>query len=227
MHRIVAGAPGLGARPPRLPALRRVPGRDVRGRLHEHLLRLPACVHPARALRGARPTSAATTPATRSRTSGSRRGCSVVGDLRRGWYELALRIHRATSRPTCTPGRPAARRARVRPRARAVPAALPRAAAVRRRRARLRPHGPATRAWLAFAVSVVLAVVVSFGFRFLYNLSAFWLLDYRGPVLLDDRRRTSLLRDVIPLAFFPDWLETIATRRRSRRWCSADRRLPR
>src|SRR5687767_4686714 len=39
-------------------------------------------------------------------------------------------------------------------------------------------------AWLAFPLSVVLAVAVSFGFRFLFNLAAFWLLDYRGVGVL-------------------------------------------
>lgn len=34
--------------------------------------------------------------------------------------------------------------------------------------------------WVMFAISAVLAVVVSFGIRFLLNLSAFWLLDARG-----------------------------------------------
>ena len=35
-------------------------------------------------------------------------------------------------------------------------------------------------AWLALALSVVLATVVSFGWRFLLNLSAFWTTDARG-----------------------------------------------
>ena len=34
--------------------------------------------------------------------------------------------------------------------------------------------------WLAFAVSLVLAVIVSFGMRFIVNLFAFWVLDWRG-----------------------------------------------
>ena len=34
--------------------------------------------------------------------------------------------------------------------------------------------------WCAFAVSLTLAVVVSFGMRFIVNLFAFWVLDWRG-----------------------------------------------
>ena len=37
---------------------------------------------------------------------------------------------------------------------------------------------------VAFLLSVALAVVVSIAFRFLYNSAAFWLLDYRGVVVV-------------------------------------------
>jgi len=63
--------------------------------------------------------------------------------------------------------------------------------------------------WLLFAVSVVLAVLVSFGIRFLVNLAAFWLLDYRGPVLLAIAINLVLSGAIIPLAFFPGVLDTI------------------
>ena len=63
---------------------------------------------------------------------------------------------------------------------------------------------------LAFAVSVCLAVVVSFGIRFLVNLTAFWLLDYRGPMSLALVVSHLLSGLVIPLAFFPGALSTIA-----------------
>jgi ABC-2 type transport system permease protein len=64
--------------------------------------------------------------------------------------------------------------------------------------------------WLLFALSVALAVVVSFGIRFLVNLWAFWLLDYRGPVTLMIAVNLVLSGAVIPLAFFPEPLDTIA-----------------
>jgi ABC-2 type transport system permease protein len=64
--------------------------------------------------------------------------------------------------------------------------------------------------WLAFVLSVVLAVVLSYGFRFLYNLSSFWLLDYRGPLLLSVTVALFFSGFVIPVRFFPNWLETAA-----------------
>src|SRR5215469_4306320 len=57
--------------------------------------------------------------------------------------------------------------------------------------------------WLAFAVSVVLATVVSFAIRFLVNLCAFWLLDYRGIVNVSSLVWTFLCGSVVPLAFLP------------------------
>ena len=68
-------------------------------------------------------------------------------------------------------------------------------------------HYPSPLAALAFLVSVALAVVVSFGFRFLYNSAAFWLLDY--PRRRDARargRRSSSPGCSLPLALLPDWL---------------------
>jgi len=70
------------------------------------------------------------------------------------------------------------------------------------------PESPAT--WLWVAVSVTLAVVVSLAFRFLYNLAAFWLLDYRGVVAIAITISLLFSGFVIPLPFFPSWLETIA-----------------
>jgi ABC-2 type transport system permease protein len=64
--------------------------------------------------------------------------------------------------------------------------------------------------WLAFPVSVVLAVVVSFAFRFLFNLASFWLLDYRGVGILAQVASTFFSGMIIPIAFFPDWLATAA-----------------
>ena len=64
--------------------------------------------------------------------------------------------------------------------------------------------------WLAFLVSVALAVCASFAFRFLVNLGAFWLLDYRGVGSLGMIAMSFLSGMIIPLAFFPDALEAIA-----------------
>lgn len=62
--------------------------------------------------------------------------------------------------------------------------------------------------WLAFPVSVVLASAVSFSLRFLVNLCAFWLLDYRGVVNVAALFWTFLCGSVVPLAFLPDGLRT-------------------
>ena len=64
--------------------------------------------------------------------------------------------------------------------------------------------------WLAVLVSLALAVAVSFGWRFLYNAAAFWLLDYRGVGTLAISISLLFSGFVIPLTFFPDWLEQIA-----------------
>ncbi len=64
--------------------------------------------------------------------------------------------------------------------------------------------------WVAFAVSVALAVTASFAFRFLFNLAAFWLLDYRGVGVLAMVASTFFSGMAIPIAFFPGWLETAA-----------------
>jgi ABC-2 type transport system permease protein len=65
-------------------------------------------------------------------------------------------------------------------------------------------------AWLLFAVSVPLAVVISFGCRFLLNLVAIWLLDVRGVVTLYVLVSNLLCGLVIPVQFFPGWLGAVA-----------------
>jgi len=65
--------------------------------------------------------------------------------------------------------------------------------------------------WAAFAISVTLAVVVSFGWRWLVNLTAFWVLDFRGLNALSTLCVTLLSGFVLPLAFFPQWAERLMT----------------
>ncbi len=62
----------------------------------------------------------------------------------------------------------------------------------------------------AFFVSLALAVVVSLGFRFLYNSAAFWLVDIRGVVTLSLTVSLFFSGMVLPLTFFPSWLRVIA-----------------
>lgn len=61
------------------------------------------------------------------------------------------------------------------------------------------------RVWLGFAVGLVLAVVVSFGLRFLLDLTAFWLLDYRGVFGLYTVVSSLLAGLIVPIGLFPDW----------------------
>jgi ABC-2 type transport system permease protein len=64
--------------------------------------------------------------------------------------------------------------------------------------------------WAAFLVSVALAVCVSFAFRFMVNLSAFWLLDHRGIGGVAAAVWTFLSGFIVPVAFFPGPLEAVA-----------------
>jgi len=64
--------------------------------------------------------------------------------------------------------------------------------------------------WLAFAVSVVLAICVCFAWRFLYNTSAFWLLHYRGAAIMAMIVSSLFSGFIIPVPFFPGWLKAIA-----------------
>jgi len=63
---------------------------------------------------------------------------------------------------------------------------------------------------LAFLVSITFAVVVSLGFRFLYNSAAFWLVDVRGVVIVALSVSLFFSGMILPLTFFPGWLRTIA-----------------
>jgi ABC-2 type transport system permease protein len=62
-------------------------------------------------------------------------------------------------------------------------------------------------AWLAFLLSVVLALLVSFGWRFLLNVSAFWTTDARGLGAIALAATMFLGGFVVPIRYFPDWLQ--------------------
>lgn len=69
------------------------------------------------------------------------------------------------------------------------------------------PHNPLS--YPIFVLSVFLATVVCFGLRYLINLSAFWLLDIRGVLVV-----WTLLSGVasgmyFPIDFLPDWLAAV------------------
>ncbi|MEQ1787119.1 MAG: ABC-2 family transporter protein [Acidimicrobiales bacterium] len=63
---------------------------------------------------------------------------------------------------------------------------------------------------VAFAVSIVLAVGVAFGWRYLLQISAFWIIDVRGANQLGWLTAQFLSGAFLPIVFFPGWLETLA-----------------
>jgi ABC-2 type transport system permease protein len=65
--------------------------------------------------------------------------------------------------------------------------------------------------WGWFFVSVGLAVWLSFGLRFLYNIAAFWLLDQRGVGALSSLIAIFFSGFLVPLNYFPDWLRSTVT----------------
>jgi ABC-2 type transport system permease protein len=70
------------------------------------------------------------------------------------------------------------------------------------------PSDPVT--WVVFLLSVGLAVCVAFAMRFMANLTAFWLLDYRGVSTLMAAAWTFLGGFWVPVRFFPEPLRTVA-----------------
>jgi ABC-2 type transport system permease protein len=71
-------------------------------------------------------------------------------------------------------------------------------------------HYPSPLHALAFVASVALAVVVSLGVRFLYNLPAFWLLDIRGVLVVAIAVNLFFSGTIMPVRFFPDWLRDVS-----------------
>lgn len=63
--------------------------------------------------------------------------------------------------------------------------------------------------WPAFVVSVALAVGVSFGWTFLLQVCAFWIVDIRGPNQLGTLAAMFLSGSTVPLVLFPDGLESV------------------
>jgi ABC-2 type transport system permease protein len=63
--------------------------------------------------------------------------------------------------------------------------------------------------WLAFAVAAYLAVLVSFGLRFLVSLTAFWLVDSRGSEGIATILGIFCSGLVLPLVVFPSGLRVV------------------
>jgi len=70
------------------------------------------------------------------------------------------------------------------------------------------PSGPLV--WLAFTVSVVLALFVSFAIRFLVAMTAFWVLDDQGTQVLATTAALFFSGLTVPLVLFPGWFGTLA-----------------
>jgi ABC-2 type transport system permease protein len=67
---------------------------------------------------------------------------------------------------------------------------------------------PEAELWSAFLVSLVLAVTVSFAWRFCLNLTAFWLVDHRGVANISNLIALLLSGFLVPVAMFPDSIRT-------------------
>jgi ABC-2 type transport system permease protein len=61
---------------------------------------------------------------------------------------------------------------------------------------------------LALIPSVLLAITISFAWRFCLNLSTFWLLDYRGIGNIGNLLALLLSGFLVPIAMFPDSVRT-------------------
>ena len=64
--------------------------------------------------------------------------------------------------------------------------------------------------WLLGLVSLTLAVTVSFACRFVVNLVAFWWVEIRGLMTLYVVATSVLCGLIVPVGWFPDWLQTLA-----------------
>lgn len=64
--------------------------------------------------------------------------------------------------------------------------------------------------YLLGATSLVLAVIISFGCRFLVSLTAFWLVEVRGVIGTYVAVSNVLCGLLVPVAWFPPWLDLLA-----------------
>lgn len=71
---------------------------------------------------------------------------------------------------------------------------------------------PSGWALLALPLVLVLAVLVSFGLRYLLSLACFWLLDERGVNAVAGLLSYFLSGLMLPLVLFPDWLRGVVMR---------------
>jgi ABC-2 type transport system permease protein len=67
------------------------------------------------------------------------------------------------------------------------------------------------RQWLALAVAIFLAWLVSFSFRFIVNLASFWVPNATGIARFAFILMWFLSGFMMPLRFFPDWFVTLSS----------------
>lgn len=65
--------------------------------------------------------------------------------------------------------------------------------------------------WILFGVSLCLAYIISFAWRFTYNAVSFWIVDARGVLNIAYAVTALLTGLMVPVGFFPVWLKTLAT----------------
>jgi len=73
-----------------------------------------------------------------------------------------------------------------------------------------RAHVPSAPEALAFTASIGLALLLSFAFSFIVNLSAFWLIDNSGLTMIANIMLSFFSGFLLPLAFFPAPLAALA-----------------
>lgn len=66
---------------------------------------------------------------------------------------------------------------------------------------------PTSAHWLALPVALTLGLLISFCWRFLYNLAAFWTVDALGVGRLASTLTLFFAGFLMPIAFFPPWAE--------------------
>lgn len=71
---------------------------------------------------------------------------------------------------------------------------------------------PQPGALLPFALSIGCAVVIAFAFSFMVNLTAFWLVEISGVMMIANILLSFFSGFLLPLVFLPPWLATLAHR---------------
>jgi ABC-2 type transport system permease protein len=63
--------------------------------------------------------------------------------------------------------------------------------------------------WLMYGLMLPLSVLLGIGYRFLYNIVAFWMVEARAMVVLAANLALFFTGSFIPIPFFPAWLRVL------------------